>query len=106
MPENDAQVVTEVSLAVHSVEQFFQLSAKIIVASRLQPFLRQPETAVAADQAAFAQKAQQQPFELRAAVPGPAQEIAYQTITQMTPDHARAGLQPYRNEDSVLQASG
>src|SRR5215510_288178 len=68
MPERDAQVITEASGAIHPIEQFLQLPAREVVAQRLLSSLRQPERAASADQAVFAQKAQQQQFELRAAI--------------------------------------
>src|SRR5215475_4883951 len=68
MPERDAQVITDTSGAIYPIEQLFQLPARKFVAPRLLSSLRQPERAVSADQGVFAQKAQQQPFELRAAL--------------------------------------
>src|SRR5215813_4623856 len=68
MPEGYAQVITDASGAIYPIEQPFQLPAREIVAPRLLSSLRQPERAVSADQAVFAQKAQQQPFELPGAI--------------------------------------
>src|SRR5262245_8981796 len=68
MPERDAQVITDASGAIYPIEQLFQLPAMEIVAARLLSPLRQPERALSADQAVFVQKAQQQPFELPAAI--------------------------------------
>src|SRR5262245_14486936 len=102
MPEHSAQAVAEAALTIYSIEQLFQLVAAEIFAPRLLTSFREPETAVAVDQAVFTQKAQEQPFELRAAGAGLAQEIADQTVAQMTPDHARAGVQSHRDEDGLL----
>src|SRR5262249_7337462 len=68
MPERDAQVITDAFGAIYPIEQFLELPASEIVAARLLSSLRQPERAVSADQGVFAQKAQQQPLELRAAI--------------------------------------
>src|SRR5215468_9386236 len=80
MPERGAQVIVEAAPAVYPVKQLFQLVATEIFEPRLLTSFREPETAVAVDQAVFNQKAQEQPFELRAAGVGIAQEIADQTV--------------------------
>src|SRR5262245_32665487 len=90
MPEHSAQPVPDAARAIDSIDQLSQRVAAEISAPRLLTSFREPEAAGAVDQAAFTQKAQEQPFELRAAGAGLAQEIADQTVAQMTPDHARA----------------
>src|SRR5262245_2110718 len=74
MPEHSAQVVAEAALAIYPIKQLFQLGTTEIFEPRLSTSFREPEMAGAIDQAVFTQKAQEQPFELRAADAGLAQE--------------------------------